>query len=154
VAAINGWKQGKNSVPGTNAALAYFRLRYLENKTTADETYLNLHNRLGGITMLKHHAFKVLHLQEGSATRDYVICGGLESTEPVYSVIIYNVHSIHDAVAWFEKNGIHENVHFSVFSYGTFAYEDDFPETELDYTVSPYPEHYLVSLDATKKIGV
>ena len=153
-AAINGWKQGKNSVRGTNAALAYFRLRYLENKTTADETYLNLQNLLGGITMLKHHAFKRLHLQEGSATRDYVICGGLESTEPVYSVIIYNVHSIHDAVAWFEKNGIHENVHFSVFSYGTFAYEDDFPETELDYTVSPYPEHYLVSLDATKKIGV
>ena len=153
VAAINGWKQGKKTVQGTNAALTYFGIRYLENETTADETYLNLHNRLGGITRLKHHAFEVCYIQEGSASRDFVIFGGAESTGPVYSVIIYNVSSIPDAVAWFEKNGIRENVHFSVFSYGTFAYEDDFPETELAYTVSPYPEHYLVSLETTRKIG-
>ena len=83
-----------------------------------------------------------------------MIFGGAESTGPVYSVLIFNVHSIQDAVAWFEENGIEENVHFSVFSYGTFAFEEDFPETELDYTVSPYPEHYLVSLESTTKIGV
>ena len=63
VAAINGWKQGKKTVQGTNAALTYFGIRYLENKTTADETYLNLHNRLGGITRLKHHAFEVCYIQ-------------------------------------------------------------------------------------------
>jgi adenine-specific DNA-methyltransferase len=153
VAAINGWKQGKNSVPGTNASLAYFQLRYLENKTTADETYLNLQKKFGGITMLKHHCFEVIHAQKVSEWIDFVIFGGAESTGPVYSVLIFNVYSIPEAVAWFEREGILENVHFSVFSYGTFAYEDDFPETELAYTVSPYPEQYLVSLEATKKIG-
>jgi adenine-specific DNA-methyltransferase len=153
-AAINGWKQGKNSVAGTNAALAYFQLVYEQDKTTADDTYLNLQNKLDGITRLKHHAFQICGGKKSDTSYDFVIFGGAESTGPVYSVLIFNVHSIPDAVAWFEENGIEENVHFSVFSYGTFAFEEDFPETELDYTVSPYPEHYLVSLDATKKIGV
>jgi adenine-specific DNA-methyltransferase len=153
-AAINGWKQGKNSVAGTNAALAYFQLVYEQDKTTADDTYLNLQNKLDDITMLKHHAFEICGGKKSDTSYDFVIFGGAESTGPVYSVLIFNVHSIPDAVAWFEENGIEENVHFSVFSYGTFAFEEDFPETELDYTVSPYPEHYLVSLDATKKIGV
>ena len=155
VAAINGWEQGKKSIPGTNAALVYFNLDYHENETTADETYLKLRGSCAGVTMLKHHTFGTCEVRKNSETSfDFVILGGAESTGPVYSVLIFNVHSIPDAVAWFEENGIEENVHFSVFSYGTFAFEEDFPETELDYTVSPYPEHYLVSLDATKKIGV
>jgi adenine-specific DNA-methyltransferase len=154
VAAINGWKQKKNSVPGTNAALVYFDIRYLQNKTTVDETYQNLYNKLVGITRLKHHAFEICGGKKSETSYDFVIFGGAESTGPVYSVLIFNVHSIPDAVAWFEENGIEENVHFSVFSYGTFAFEEDFPETELDYTVSPYPEHYLVSLESTTKIGV
>ncbi|MDB2637361.1 site-specific DNA-methyltransferase, partial [Candidatus Poseidonia alphae] len=154
VAAINGWEQGEKSIPGTNAALVYFKLLYFEKKTTDDETKLYLRGKCGGVTMLKHQAFEICELRKTSGTSnhfDFVIFVGAESTGPVYSVLIFNVHSIPDAVAWFEENGIEENVHFSVFSYGTFAFEEDFPETELDYTVSPYPEHYLVSLDATKK---
>lgn len=155
VAAINGWKKDKGSVPGTNAALVYFNLLYHENETTADETYLKLRGKCTGVTNLKHHAFRLREVRENPEIGfDFGIYTSEETTGPVYSVEIRNADSIPDAVAWFEENGIEENVHFSVFSYGTFAFEDDFPETELDYTVSPYPEHYLVSLDATKKIGV
>lgn len=163
VAAINGWQQESKKgspidVPGTGAALVYFKIDYLLKLEVQDETYRSLQYKTGALTRLKNHTFRTIYHDSDRVKEirpNFLVASGItESNAPVYSVIVYDDEFIEKAVEWCHEQGITENVHFFVFSYGMFAFEDDFPETKLEFTVEAHPDAYLVSLEAADKIGV
>lgn len=123
---------GKVDAVPTNAR--YFKTEFVSKEKTDDQTRLALVDRCTDMIRIRENTFKQI-VDEPK----FKLFGDSDH----YSAIIFDPQRIPEFIKKIEDNDKTKPVSLYIFSYSNYAYDEDIPETELDYSTCPIPESVL-----------
>ncbi|MEI7689354.1 MAG: site-specific DNA-methyltransferase [Candidatus Saccharibacteria bacterium] len=127
---INGYS---NSAP-VPANVRYFRTDFVNKEKTDDQTRLSLVERCTDMIRIREDTYEPIIAEE-----DLKLFSGIDHN----AAILFNPHNIEECIRKIEKIDIEKPLSIYIFSYSNYAYEEDVPETKLQYTIRPIPESIL-----------
>lgn len=112
----------------------YFRTEFVEKQKTNDQTRLALINRCTDMIRVREDAYEFL-INEDKLK--------LLSSSNHNAAIIFDPHSIEESFKKIEDLDHTKPLNAYIFSYSSYTYDEDIPETKLQFTLCPIPESIL-----------
>ncbi len=126
--------EGYGLTSGIPANVRYFKTEFVSKKKTDDQTRLALVDRCTDMIRIRENTFESVIDDEKFK---------LFEGDDHYSAIIFDPQKISEFIKKIEDNDKTKPVSVYIFSYSNYAYDEDIPETELDYVTCPIPESIL-----------
>ncbi len=116
------------------ANIRYFKTDFVDKQKTDDQTRLALIERCTDMIRVREDAYDYLIDDEKLK---------LLSSNDHNTAIIFDPHQIEDFFKKIEKSDHEKPLNAYVFSYSSYTYDEDIPDTKLQYTLCPIPESIL-----------
>lgn len=128
--ALDGYK----NVKGIPANVRYFKTDFVSRQKTDDQTRLAIVDRCTDMIRIRENTFEeVVNEQDFKLYKD----------SDHYTAIIFDPLNIADYIKKIEEIDTTKPVSLYIFSYSSYTYSDDIPETPLEYTTCSIPESVL-----------
>lgn len=125
---------GYADVEGIPANVRYFKTDFVSKQKTDDQTRLAIVDRCTDMIRIRENTFEeVVNEQDFKLYKD----------SDHYTAIIFDPLNIADYIKKIEEIDTTKPVSLYVFSYSSYTYSDDIPETPLEYTTCSIPESVL-----------
>lgn len=131
---IKGVIEGYADVAGIPSNVRYFKTDFVDKKKTNDQTRLALIERCTDMIRVRENAFEFLVDEEKLK---------LLSSSSHNTAIIFDPHQIEKFFEQIEDIDHEKPLNAYIFSYSSYTYDEDIPETKLQYTLCPIPESIL-----------
>jgi len=135
--------QGYSGVKGIPANVRYFRTKFVRREKTADQTRFELAKQCSNLIRIKDCVFE--NLKESELFNIY-------RGDKCYSAIIFDSSQIARCIAEIENFDTQLPVNLYIFSYSAYAFDNDIPQTVLNYEVFALPEGLLETYERTLRL--
>lgn len=126
--------EGYSNIEGIPANLRYFKTDYVSKAKTSDQTRLALIKRCTDMIRVREEAYRYLIDEEKLK---------LLTSDNHNTAIIFDPHNIAESFRQIEELDSEKPLNAYIFSYSSYTYDEDIPETNLQYTLCPIPENIL-----------
>jgi adenine-specific DNA-methyltransferase len=126
--------KGYGNIDGIPANLRYFKTSSVSKQKTDDQTRLALIDRCTDLIRVREDAYDYLIDDEKLK---------LLSSDDHNTAIIFDPHRIDEFFKKIEETDHNKPLNAYIFSYSSYTYDEDIPETKLQYTLCPIPESIL-----------
>jgi len=126
--------EGYSEVAGIPANVRYFKTDFVDKQKTNDQTRLALIDRCTDMIRVREDAYEYLIDDEKLK---------LLSSDDHNTAIIFDPHQIEDFFKRIEEKDHEKPLNAYIFSYSSYTYDEDIPDTKLQYTLCPIPESIL-----------
>lgn len=131
---IKGVIEGYEDIEGIPSNVRYFKTDFVDKQKTNDQTRLALIERCTDMIRVRDNAFEYL-INDAKLK--------LLSSLSHNTAIIFDPHEIEGSFHEIEKIDPRKPLNAYIFSYSSYTYDEDIPETKLQYTLCPIPESIL-----------
>lgn len=127
--------EGYNKFLGIPANVRYFRTDFVDKQKSTDGTRAALVQRCADMIRVRENTFEIV--ADEDTYKLYT------NSETLTAIIFdpFNIKAIWKVIEEADADNLPVNLY--VFSYSRYAYEDEIPETHLEYTTCPIPESVL-----------
>jgi len=122
------------SKDNTPLNIRYFMTDFVNKQKTDDQTRLSLVERCTDMIRIREDAYEPIIDEE-----DLKLFSGINHN----AAILFDPHNIEECIRKIEAVDVEKPLNIYIFSYSNYAYEEDVPETKLQYTIKPIPESIL-----------
>lgn len=126
--------EGTESTAGIPTNVRYFKTDFVDKQKTDDQTRLAMLDRCTDMIRIRENTFDMV-IDEARFK--------LFKDADHYAAIIFDPEHIPDYIHKIEAVDTSKPVSLYIFSYSSYAHDEDIPETELDYKTCSIPESVL-----------